>query len=85
MTVGQVLQTAAAAAAAGGFDQPGAHADRMVLELDEQGWNELSEMLAGVLEEAARIQERSNDRRSSRDPGALRPSALAILHHAIEP
>jgi DNA-binding transcriptional ArsR family regulator len=82
MTVGQVLQTAAAAAAAGGFDRAGAHVDRMVLELDQQGWDELSEVLLALLEEAGRIQDRSNERRSSRDPGAVRESALSILHHA---
>ena len=84
MTVGQVLQTAAAAAEAGGFDRPGTRADRMVLELDQQGWDELSEVLVGVLEEATQIQERSNQRRSSRAPGAVGESALSILHHATE-
>jgi DNA-binding transcriptional ArsR family regulator len=84
MTVGQVLQTAAAAADGGGFDHPKSHVARTVLELDEQGWQELSDVLIGVVEEAARIQERSNERRSSRDPGALRESALAILHYATD-
>jgi hypothetical protein len=53
----------------------------MVLELDEQGWKELSEALVHTLDEAARIQERSNGRRSSREPGAVRSSELAILHY----
>lgn len=84
MTVGQVLQTASVAADAGGFDAPGAHADRVVLELDEQGWEELSEVLLGALAEVAQVQERSNERRSSRDPAAVRTSALAILHYATD-
>jgi DNA-binding transcriptional ArsR family regulator len=84
MTVGQVLQSAAAAAEAGGFDVPGAHADLMELELDEQGFSELSDVLVGALEEAARIQQRSNQRRSSRNPGARRSSVLAVLHYAGE-
>jgi len=82
MTVGQVLQSAAGAADAGGFDLPESHVGRIVLELDEQGWNELSEMLRGVVQQATQIQERSNDRRSSRKPGAIRESELAILHFA---
>jgi DNA-binding transcriptional ArsR family regulator len=82
MTVGQVLQSAAAAAAAGGFDVPAAHVDRIVLELDEEGWDQLSETLKKALHEATRIQERSNERRSSRQPGAVRASELAILHFA---
>ena len=84
MTVGQVLQSAAAAADAGGFDQPSAHVGRMTLELDPQGWHELAEVLSGAVEEASRIQERSNERRSSRDPGAVRTSLLAILHYTAE-
>jgi hypothetical protein len=78
-----VLQAASAAAAAGGFDPPGAHADRVPLELDAQGWAELSALLSNVLEEAGRIQERSNARRSSREPGALQASTLDILHYAL--
>ena len=85
MTVGQVLQAAASAAAAGGFDRAGAHVDRVPLELDEQGWTELSDALTGMLEEAGRIQERSNERRTSREPGAVRASSLDILHYETGP
>lgn len=84
MTVGQVLQSASAAADTGGFDRPSAHVNRVVLELDEQGWHELSEVLVSALEEAGRVQERSNERRSSREPDALRSSVLAILHYSTE-
>jgi DNA-binding transcriptional ArsR family regulator len=79
MTVGQVLQSAAAAAAAGGFDVAGAHADRVPLHLDEEGVHELSDVLVAALDEAVRIQQRSNERRAA-DPGAARTSQLAILH-----
>jgi DNA-binding transcriptional ArsR family regulator len=81
MTVGQVLRGAAAAAAAGGFDAAGAHADRLVLELDEEGARELSEVLVGALEEAVRIQQRSTDRHAA---APARRSELAILHFAAE-
>jgi DNA-binding transcriptional ArsR family regulator len=84
MTVGEVLQSAAAAAESGGFDEPGAHVDRVPLELDEQGWEELSEVLSRLIEEAGRIQERSNERRASRAPHALPPSSLAILHYVTK-
>jgi DNA-binding transcriptional ArsR family regulator len=81
LTVGQILQAAAAAAQAGGFDPPGAHVDRMPLELDQEGWMELSDLLSGILENVSLIQERSNARRAD---GAERPqpSELAILHFA---
>lgn len=80
MTIGQILRSAAEATQSGGFDQPGAHVDRLWLELDEEGWIELSEVLSGVLEEAARIQERSNARRSARGRGTPEGSELALLH-----
>ena len=82
--IGQVLQAVSEAGASGGFDEPQAHVDRLVLELDERGWDELSTALRATLENAAKIQERSNERRSSRAPGALRASELAILHYARE-
>jgi DNA-binding transcriptional ArsR family regulator len=80
MTIGQVLRAAASVNDSGAFDAPGSHVDRMVLELDEQGWQDLSAVLVGALEEAGRIQDRSNERRSSRGPAAVRRSELAILH-----
>jgi DNA-binding transcriptional ArsR family regulator len=82
MTVGQVLRAASGAAAAGGFDESAAHVDRLPLELDDEGWSELSEVLAGTLDAATQIQERSNERRAGREPDAVRPSELAILHYA---
>jgi hypothetical protein len=85
MTIGQVLHSAAAVTEAGAFDASGAHVDRMVLELDDQGWEELSALLVQTLDAAGKVQERSNERRSSRAPGALRPSELAILHFATKP
>jgi DNA-binding transcriptional ArsR family regulator len=84
LTVDQILQAAASAAGAGGFDRPEVHIDRVQLELDDQGWRELSEVLTGVLDEAARIQEASNARRSSRDAPRPERSELAILHFAGE-
>lgn len=80
MTVGQILRSAAEAAPEGGFDLPGAYVVRVPLELDDQAWQELSQVLNGVLETVAEIQERSNERRTSRAPGAVEGSQLAILH-----
>jgi DNA-binding transcriptional ArsR family regulator len=80
MTVGRLLQAAAAAVDGGGFDQPGAHVARVPLELDERGWNEVSKAVAKLIDEVGRIQDRSNTRRESREPGAVPHSTLAILH-----
>jgi DNA-binding transcriptional ArsR family regulator len=84
MTVGQIVEGVAQAAPAGGFDRAGAHVDRLPLALDEQGWHELSDLLAAALKEAARIQKRSTERGSGRAPGAAPPSVLAILHYALD-
>jgi DNA-binding transcriptional ArsR family regulator len=81
MTIGQIVESVARAAPAGGFDRAGAHVDRLLLVLDEQGWHELSELLVKTIEQVASIQERSSARRSGQGPGDARPSVLAILHY----
>jgi DNA-binding transcriptional ArsR family regulator len=79
--IGQVIQRivseAAAAGAAGAFDEPQCHVDRMIVELDDEGWNELSELLTDVLRQAQAIQDRSDAR--GRDDGARRSVQLAML------
>jgi DNA-binding transcriptional ArsR family regulator len=74
----RVVREAAAAGDEGAFDAPHAHLDRMLIELDESGWEELSELLMDVLRRAQEIQERSDTRRADGD--AVRTSELAILH-----
>jgi DNA-binding transcriptional ArsR family regulator len=59
---------------------PDPHMGRVTLELDKKGAEELSRLLAGTLDEAGRIQERSDGRRSKRSRGAVEASELAILH-----
>jgi DNA-binding transcriptional ArsR family regulator len=86
---GQTLRTifaeASAAGGAGGFDPPGAHVDRMLLDLDERGWRDLSDLLVGVLRRAQGIQEQSDARRrrSASAGDGVRASELAILHFAL--
>src|SRR4051812_19651470 len=71
--VGAALQTideyARASAAAGGFDRGDAHLSRMIMRLDAQGWKELSETLAGVLERIETIEDEAG-RRIKDDPHA---------------
>jgi DNA-binding transcriptional ArsR family regulator len=85
LTVEQILRSAAAAAGTGGFDRAGAYVVRLWLELDELGWQELAAALGQVLDEAARIQDRSNARRASRSADAVEGSELALLHFAGRP
>ncbi len=83
-TVGQVLRGASRAARSGGFDQPGAHVDRMALLLDRPGWVELSDLLTRVLGEVADIQTRSDERvGGAPSPEDVQPSELSILHYAV--
>jgi DNA-binding transcriptional ArsR family regulator len=77
----RIVEEAAAAGAAGAFDVPGAHVDRMRVELDDRGWRELSDLLTSVLKRAQAIQERSDSRRGT-GTGA-RTSEVAILHFEV--
>jgi DNA-binding transcriptional ArsR family regulator len=74
----RIFEEGADAGAAGAFDAPGAHADRMVVELDDCGWHELSDLLDKVLREVQRIQDRSDARGAGE--GGTRASEVAILH-----
>jgi hypothetical protein len=79
--MGQIIQRvvgeAAAAGSAGAFDAPASHVDRMIVELDDEGWHELSELLTGVLRQAQAIQGRSDERRG--EDRAKRWGELSML------
>jgi DNA-binding transcriptional ArsR family regulator len=77
-TLSQIARDLKGAAKAGGFDRENIHVSRLALTLDEQGWNELSEMLSDVLERARRLQEQSNKRRKRSD-GAAIATALVLM------
>jgi DNA-binding transcriptional ArsR family regulator len=77
-TVGDLMSEMVTAARDGGFDERGAHVDRMPLELDEAGWEELSALLDATLREVGAIQERS----ASRGDDGARRSLLGLLHFA---
>jgi DNA-binding transcriptional ArsR family regulator len=74
----RIFEEAATAGGAGAFDAPTAHIDRMFVELDQAGREELSELLTEVLRRAQRIQERSDARGS--EPADIHLSEVALLH-----
>ncbi|MEN3283645.1 MAG: hypothetical protein V7607_4785 [Solirubrobacteraceae bacterium] len=74
----RIFEEAASAGGAGAFDAPTAHIDRMFVELDEPGREELSELLTAVLRRAQEIQDRSDARRGDR--GDVTLSEVALLH-----
>jgi DNA-binding transcriptional ArsR family regulator len=77
-TFGRIIDEAAAAGTAGAFDGATAHVDRMLVELDERGRDELSALLTDVLRQAQAIQARSDARRT--DGADVRMSEIALLH-----
>ena len=80
--VGAALQTideyARASAAAGGFDRPDGHLSRTVLELDEQGWSELSGACRELIERVERIESSARER-LERDPGPRRSTQAGFV------
>jgi DNA-binding transcriptional ArsR family regulator len=68
------------AAKAGGFDRDNMHLTRNALVLDEDGWDELSTLLDGIVEQARGIQEQANKRRkkASVDGNGIRTSLVLM-------
>ena len=66
--------------AADGFGHEQTHVSLTRLQLDEQGWQELTDLLAGVLEEAMQIEADSAERIVAAKVPAPIESKLAILH-----
>lgn len=83
--LGQNLQhifgSVTAAADAGGFDSPSSVVLRAPLELDEQGANEIAELLRETVERAREINTRASERRSNGNGSTKVPMELAILHY----
>jgi DNA-binding transcriptional ArsR family regulator len=72
----------AEAAKAGGFDHPRAHVSWTTLDVDEQGFNELADLLGSTLERALEIQSEAAGRRVKEGDGAapaLR-TEIGLLH-----
>jgi DNA-binding transcriptional ArsR family regulator len=67
-----------AASQDGGFDRENMHISRVAMELDEEGWNELSGVLADVQQRAREIQEQSGKRRERGDAEPVR-TALVLM------
>jgi DNA-binding transcriptional ArsR family regulator len=74
--VAQILDDVAGAARSGALGAEDVHISRLRLDLDEQGWAELSRVLEGVVERAQEL--------NGSSAGGERPSALAILHFQRE-
>lgn len=83
-TMRQLFEEAAAAGIAGGFDPGGVHVDRVPLELDAEGFKEISDLLVATLDEVNRIQARSSTRLAAAgaEPAETCDSVLGVFHFA---
>jgi DNA-binding transcriptional ArsR family regulator len=77
----------AEAAKVGGFDHPRAHVSWTAVDVDEEGFNELADLLGSVVERALEIQAECAGRRTDRGDGAapeLR-TEIGLLHYERAP
>jgi DNA-binding transcriptional ArsR family regulator len=79
----RIVEEAARAGEAGAFDARNAHLDRLFIELDERGREELSELLTDVLKRAQAIQARSDSRRGDSKQAEVRLSEVAVMHFEL--
>lgn len=77
----RIFTEAAAAGDAGAFDAPESHLDRMLVELDDQAWQDVSEALLDLLRRIQTIQGESDARRG--DDTRVRVSELVLMHFEI--
>jgi len=76
----QAFAEAAAAGGKGAFDAVGAHLDRMIVDLDDQGWSDVSEALLDLLRRIQAIQAESDARREDKP---RRVSEIVLMQFEI--
>jgi DNA-binding transcriptional ArsR family regulator len=77
--LGQIAKDLGGAAKSGGFDRENVHVSRHAMVLDQEGWDELSALLARVQQQAKAIQDRSAKRLKRKSDGAPIPTLLALM------
>lgn len=76
----QIVEHLAPALADDGFDDPKTHVSLTRIDLDHQGWDEVADLLAGVLEEVMDIHADSVDRVTRGESESTIPAELVVLH-----
>ena len=76
----QIVEHLAPALAEDGFDDPKTHVSLTRIDLDGQGWDEVADLLAGVLEEVMDIHADSVDRVTRGESESTIPAELIVLH-----
>lgn len=83
----RISEGVAAAGAAGGFDNPEAHVSRTPLDLDQEAFDDVVELLNGVLDRLLEIQAEAAGRQAALGadgPGSI-ATEVAILHFERAP
>jgi DNA-binding transcriptional ArsR family regulator len=76
----QIVEHLAPALAEDGFDDPKTHVSLTRIDLDRQGWDEVADLLAGVLEEVMDIHADSMDRVTRGESKSIIPAELVVMH-----
>jgi hypothetical protein len=76
----QILDHVEPALGGGGFDDIRAHVSLTRLDLDARGWDEVADLLMGVLEEVMDVHAESMDRIRRGESRGVIPAELAVLH-----
>jgi DNA-binding transcriptional ArsR family regulator len=77
----RIFTEAAAAGDAGAFDASETHLDRMIVELDPEGWRDASRALTDLLRRIQAIQGESDARRD--DETQVRVSEIVLMHFEV--
>jgi hypothetical protein len=78
--VQQILDHVEPALSGGGFDDIRSHVSLTRIDLDAQGWDEVADLLAGVLEEVMDVHAESMERVQRGESREVIPAELAVLH-----
>jgi DNA-binding transcriptional ArsR family regulator len=76
----QIVEHLAPALAEDGFDDPKTHVSLTRIDLDRQGWDEVAQLLARLLDEVMDIHAASVDRIARGDAQETIPAELIVLH-----
>jgi len=86
-TLGDLFTDASDASRQGGFDHPEAHVSRALLDVDEQGWEDLVRLLGDTLDAVLRIHAESAGRHAERGDNSPPPihTAVGLIHFHRQP
>jgi len=81
-TLGDLFTDASDASRQGGFDHPEAHVSRALLDVDEQGWEDLVRLLGDTLDAVLRIHAESAGRHAERGDNSPPPihTEVGLIH-----